>query len=79
MAVALMNGLHGIPSVINSAQNTADLMSNSSVRTKSTGRNSLSALGKFIEKHGQSLLGVAKLDAKQKVAVAKNTSKGKRQ
>ncbi len=74
--VSATNGANGVPSVINRSANNDDndLLSDKTTPT-STGGSVIASLGKSIEKHGQSLIEVAKIDADKKVMLAKMQEK----
>ena len=67
-SVLAADGASGVPSVIQSGVNDDDSLDNSLTKSKSS---KLETLGKSIEKHGHSLVSVAKIEAKQQVTIAK--------
>ncbi len=74
--VSATNGASGVPSVINRSANNDDNDSLSDKTTPtSTGGSVIASLGKSIEKHGQSLIEVAKIDVDKKVMLAKMQEK----
>ena len=70
--VSAVNGTSGVPSVVRRAPNDdADLMLEQTTPTSAGNNSVIVSLGKSIEKHGQSLIDVARIDAKQKVTLSK--------
>ncbi len=70
--MSVANGASGFPSVFCCAPNDdADLMLERTSPTSAGNNSVMVSLGKSIEKHGQSLIDVARIDAKQKVTLAK--------
>jgi hypothetical protein len=70
--VSAANGASGVPSVVCCAPNDdADSMSERTTPTSEGNNSVMVSLGKSIEKHGQFLIDVARIDAKQTVTLAK--------
>jgi hypothetical protein len=74
--VSATNGASGVPSVVNRSGDNNDNESLSDKTTPTlTGDSVIASLGKSIEKHGQSLVEVAKIDSEKKVTLAKMQEK----
>ncbi len=70
--MSLANGASGVPLVLSCALNdNVDLMSEQTKPTSAGINLVMALLGKSIEKHGQTLIDVARIDAKQKVTLTK--------
>ena len=65
--VSSTNGSNGVPSVIGANATYGGVSTEEdSLLTTTQGQSDIASLGKSIEKHGQSLLDIAKIEAKQK-------------
>ena len=66
--VSLANGSSGVPLVVRRSANSIDddLLSDNKTSPTSAGNSAIATLVKSIEKHGQSLLHVAKIQEKEK-------------
>ncbi len=62
------NGSSGVPSVVRRNNNNDDdkSLSNKTSPASAGGNSAIASLGKSIEKHGQTLVDIAKIDAKAK-------------
>jgi hypothetical protein len=69
--VSVANGACGVPSVCHVPNDDVHSMSERTTPTSAGNNLVMALLGKSIEKHGQSLIDVARIDAKQKVTLAK--------
>jgi hypothetical protein len=67
-SVSSANGSSGVPSVVRRNNNNDDdeSLSNKTSPASAGGNSAIASLGKSIEKHGQTLVDIAKIDAKEK-------------
>ena len=73
--IAATNGSSSVPSVLGDDNSTMDL---SGKKKNNVSDELLSSLGKSIEKHGKSLVDVARIEVEQKSYCCKNSSKAAR-
>jgi hypothetical protein len=67
-SVSSANGSIGVPSVVRRLDNTEDddSLTNKTTPTSAGANSAIASLGKSIERHGQTLVDIAKIDAKEK-------------
>jgi hypothetical protein len=76
-SVSSVNGSSGVPSVVR-RNDEEDSLTNKSLASAG-GNSAIESLGKSIEKHGQSLVDIAKLDAKEKEMDRREKEKDRRE